>query len=99
MEQLEDVIFNLADELQVPRRTLHLCTVENGCPQLTLLVPRYISDEVFPLTTEQEESLRKIGVTDLQCGTYHLSGSSFMVLSSLVCLWDEARDYISSNRV
>ena len=72
MEQLEDMIVNLADELQVPRHTLHLCTVENGCLQLTLLVSRYISDEMFPLTTEQEAALRKIGVTDLQCGTHHL---------------------------
>ena len=97
IEQLEEVIFNLADELQVPRNTLHLCTVENGCLQLTLLVPRYIPDEVFPLTTEQEGALRKIGVTALQCGTYNFP---CQVVHSWYCLasypGDEARYYISS---
>ena len=80
MEQLEDM---LADEFQVPRHTLHLRTVENGCLQLTLLVSRYISDEMFPLTTEQEAALRKIGVTDLQCGTHR---SPCQVVHSWYCL-------------
>ena len=105
IEQLEEVIVNLADELQVPRHTLHLCTVENGCLQLTLLVPRYIPDEVFPLTTEQEAALRKLGVTDLQCGTYHFP---CQVVHSWYCLasypGDEVRYtiiiiYLASSRV
>ena len=76
IEQVEEVVFNLACILKVPRHTLHLRSVENGCVQLTILVPYYIPDSVFPLTTEQETASREMGVIDLQfqvcisCTTY-----------------------------
>ena len=73
IEQLEEVVFNIAGILEVSRHTLHLCSVEHGCVQLTLLVPNHISDAVFPLTTEQEAAMKEIDVTDLQCGGYHFS--------------------------
>lgn len=73
LRELEEVTFNLAHILKVPRHSLHLCSVKNGCVQLTLLVPSYIPDTVFPITTEQETAMMKMGVTDLQCGSYHLS--------------------------
>ena len=73
IEQLEEVIFNLANILKVKRHALHLYSIENGCVQLTLTVPSYIPDEVFPLTAEQEAAVAEIGVTDLQCGSYHFS--------------------------
>ena len=44
IEELEEVIFNLACILKVSRHTLHLCSVGNGCVQLTLLVPNNIPD-------------------------------------------------------
>ena len=73
IEQLEEVILNLAHILKVRRRTLHLYSIENGCVQLTLTIPSYISEELFPLTTEEEMNLMEMGVTDLQCGSYHFS--------------------------
>lgn len=73
LEELEELIFNLARILKVPRHSLHLCSVKNGCVQLTLLVPSYIPDAVFPLTTEQKTAMMEMGVIDLQCGIYHLS--------------------------
>ena len=73
IEQLEEVILNLAHILKVRRRTLHLYSIENGCVQLTLTIPSYISEELFPLTTEEEMNLMEMGVTDLQCGNYHFS--------------------------
>jgi len=81
IEELEEVVFNLARILKVSRHTLHLCSVENGCVQLTLLVPNNIPDAVFPLTTEQKEAMREIGVIELQCGAYHFS-CQVVVLSS-----------------
>ena len=71
LEQLEEVILSLADILKVPRHNLHLHSIEDGCVQLSLTVPSYIPDEVFPLTAEQEAAVVEIGVTDLQCGSYH----------------------------
>ena len=73
IEQLEEVILNLACILKVRRHTLHLYSIENGCVQLTLTIPSYISEELFPLTTEEEMNLMEMGVTDLQCGSYHFS--------------------------
>ena len=73
IDQLEEVIFDIADILKVSRQTLHLCCVEKGCVQLTVVVPSYISEEVLPLTPEQEADMRKIGVIDLKCGSYHFS--------------------------
>ena len=73
IEELEEVIFNIARILKVSRHTLHLCSVGNGCVQLTLLVPNNIPDAVFPLTMEQKEAMREIGVIEHLCGAYHYS--------------------------
>lgn len=73
MEELEEVVFNLACILDAPRHTLHLCSVESGCVQLTIMVPSYIPDEIFPLTAKQEAAMRKMNVIGLRCGSYHFS--------------------------
>ena len=85
LEQLEEVVTNLARIMKVSRPTLQLSSAEIGCVQLTFLVPSYIRDAVFPLTTEQEVSMRKMGVIDLQCGTYHFS---YQVLCNVCILCD-----------
>ena len=73
VKQLEEVILSLADILGVPRHALHLKTIEDGCVQLTLTIPSHIPDVVFPLTAEQEAGVVEMGVTDLQCGSYHFA--------------------------
>lgn len=71
VEQLEEVVFNVARILKVRRCLLMLSSVKHGCAQLTLHVPSYIPDEVFPLTADQEAAMSEIGVIDLQCGSYN----------------------------
>lgn len=71
IEQVEEVLFNVAQILNVRRYLLKLSSVDQGCVQLTVLVPSYIPDAMFPLTAEQEAALIGIGVTDLQCESYH----------------------------
>ena len=73
IEQVEEVVFNVARILNVARHVLMLSSVQQGCAQLTLLVPSYLPDAVLPLTAQQEASMVKMGVTDLQCGSYHFS--------------------------
>ena len=73
IEELEEVLFNLAHILDVPRHTLHLYSVENGCVQLTITVPSCIPNKMFPLTTEQVAAMGKMDVISLQCGSYHFS--------------------------
>ena len=80
IQQLDEVVYSLARILKVRRDILKLVCAENGCVLLTLLVPSYIPDVLFPLTTEQGTAMREIGVLDLLCGTYHFS---CQVLSSL----------------
>lgn len=83
IEELEEVVFNLARILKVPRHTLHLCCVKNGCVQLTILVPSYIPDMVFPLTTEQKAAMAEMGMTELQCGSYHFFCQVFSCISNV----------------
>ena len=73
IEQVEEVVFNVARILNVERHVLTLKSVQQGCAQLTLVVPSYLPDAVLPLTAQQEASMVEIGVTDLQCGSYHFS--------------------------
>jgi len=73
IEQVEEVVFNVARILNVERHVLMLSSVHQGCAQLTLLVPSYLPDALLPLTAQQEASMVEIGVTDLQCGSYHFS--------------------------
>ena len=70
LDHVEEILFNLARILGVPRSTLYLYTVDKGCAQLTLLTPSYIPDALFPLTTEQEVSIAKMGVTFLHSENY-----------------------------
>jgi len=67
LEQLEEVLLSLAHILKVKRYALHLYSIENGCVQLTLTVPDYNPDVIFPLDTTD---MVEIGVVDLQCGNY-----------------------------
>ena len=90
IEQLEEVVTNLARIMKVSRPTLQLSSAEIGCVQMTLLVPNYILDAVFPLTTEQELSMRNMDVIDLQCGTYHFS---YQVLCN-ICILDCHAHYL-----
>ena len=58
---------------------LHLCCVDKGCVQLTVVAPSCIPEDVFPLTPEQEADMRKIGVIDLKCGGYHFTCQVFLI--------------------
>jgi len=73
IEHVEEVVFNVARILNVQRHVLTLSSVQYGCAQLTLLVPSYLPDAVFPLTAQQEAFMVEIGVTHLQCRSYHFS--------------------------
>ena len=65
--------------LQIPVQMLHLSSVEEGCLQLTFLIPQFVQDAIFPLSTEQELSLKELGVFKLTCGDYHYPRSTSKV--------------------
>ena len=80
IQQLEEVVCSLARILKVRRDILKLACAEKGCVKLTLLVPSYIPDALFPLTTEQETTVLEMGVMEFQCETHHFSCQVFFVL-------------------
>ena len=73
IQDLQEVVFTIAHILNVSRHTLYLCCVKKGCVQLMFMVPNYISDEIFPLTSEQETAMMEMGVSSLQCGSCYFS--------------------------
>ena len=99
LDQLEEILFNIALILNIPRSTLYLYTVDKGCVQLTILMPSYIPDALFPLTAEQEVAMVKMRVTFLHCKNYLFLPSELHVklfcirmkdewmLSAALCLW------------
>ena len=52
---------------------LRLCTVEQGCYELTFQVPAFVQRIIFPLTPEQEAALKNLRVVWLLCGDYEFS--------------------------
>ena len=65
-----------------PDSVLRLCTVEQGCYELTYQAPAFIQDIVFPLSPEQEAALKHLKVTRLLCGQYEFSSQENDVCNS-----------------
>lgn len=57
----------LATTLNLEAHTLHLCSVEEGCLQLTFQVPTFVKDELFPLSHEQKLTLEKLYIQKIEC--------------------------------
>ena len=72
VEEIKGFCNKLSDVLQVSSQgVLRLCQVEKGCFQLTLQVPSFVQQKVFPLSRGQERTLESEGVITLTCGEYH----------------------------
>jgi len=56
----------LAKILNVMPSTLHICCIEKGCIQLTILMPKFVSLEMFPLSEDQKVELSKASVLKLE---------------------------------
>ena len=64
---------------------LRLCTVEQGCYELTYQAPAFIQDTVFPLSLEQEAALKDLKVIWLLCGDYEFSSSQDVSNGIIFC--------------
>jgi len=78
VEQLTHIRNTVAKILKVKKHTLYLRTVENGCFQMTFLIPEFVAATVFPLLfpTEQKAALLEAGVIELHCDGYDLQLST-----------------------
>ena len=66
----------LSEILNTAYEVLRLCSVEKGCFKLTFLIPSFLKDIIFPLSSEQELELKKMKVLKLECGDYSFPRSS-----------------------
>ena len=66
----------LAELLNAAYEVLRLCSVESGCFKLTFLIPSFLKDIIFPLSSEQELELKKMNILELKCGDYSFTRSS-----------------------
>ena len=79
--QLQGFKHKLSKILHVSEHTLLLCTVEEGCIQMTYHLPGFVADRLFSLSNDQKTQLQQEGVIRFSCGDYHLS------LAEQVCSW------------
>ena len=76
IEQLQEVKYNLAKILKIQMRALLLESVEKGCIQLTFTTPKSITEQIFPLTSEQERLLSESQVLQLHFEEYSFHSQS-----------------------
>jgi hypothetical protein len=53
-----------------------LCRIAPGSLQLIFQIPLSIQKAIFPLSSEQEVALTKLGVVQISCGEYHFTNDS-----------------------
>ena len=53
-----------------------LCRIAPGSLRLIFQIPLFVQKAVFPLSSEQEVALTKLGVVQLSCGEYHFANDS-----------------------
>ena len=52
---------------------LYLCTIATGCVELRFVIPDFLFDEIFPLTSRQINiTLPNLGITAIYCDTYRV---------------------------
>ena len=70
-EQFNQIKGKIAKILHVRPATLQICSIAKGCVQLTFLIPKFVAQEIFPLSCEQTLALSKdVSVIRLECGDY-----------------------------
>ena len=71
LEQIYQLKRKISKILQVNSATLLIYSVDEGCVQLIFLIPKFVAQEIFPLSDEQTTALSKdVAVMRLECGDY-----------------------------
>ena len=70
-EQFNQIKGRIAKILHVRLATLQIYSIDKGCVQLTFLIPKFVAQEIFPLSYKQTSALCKdASVIRLECGDY-----------------------------
>ena len=70
----------LSEVLNVHMHELKLRSVKKGCIEMFFLIPIFVQEAIFPLSTEQEATLKELGVIKLLCGDYHFPRQVYTIL-------------------
>ena len=70
-QQLLQIRERIAMILKIRLAALLLSCVDEGCVELTFLIPKFVAQDLFPLSCEQTSALSKeVSVIRLKCGNY-----------------------------
>ena len=70
-EQLLQIRGRIAKVLKIRLAALVLSRVDDGCVQLLFLIPKFVAQEILPLSFEQTSALsRDVSLIRLECGQY-----------------------------
>ena len=70
-KELRQIKGRIAKILHVKVTALIIVNVDPGCVQLTFLIPKFMAQEIFPLSHEQASALSKeASVIRMECGDY-----------------------------
>ena len=87
VERFNQIKEKIAKILHVRPATLQICRITKGCVQLTFLIPKFVAQEIFPLSHEQTSALSKdVSVISLECGNYASEVCYHPVLSTTIGL-------------
>ena len=67
LKAIDALCDRLAKELNVEGHTLRLCSVEDGCLQLTFQIPTFVKKDLFPLSKLQRELLKELHIHRIDC--------------------------------
>ena len=74
----------LSKVLKVHMHELKLCSVKDGCIEMIFLIPIFVQEAIFPLSTEQEATLKELGVIKLLCGDYHFPRQVYNIVFVII---------------
>ena len=71
IKELRQIKGRIAKVLRVKSATLVIDHMDGGCVQLTFLIPKFVAQEIFPLSKQQTSALsRDASVIRMECGEY-----------------------------
>ena len=71
IKELRQIKGRIAKVLHVKSATLVIDHMDGGCVQITFLIPKFVAQEIFPLSKQQTSALsRDASVIRMECGEY-----------------------------
>ena len=68
----------VAKALKITKHSLKVCSIKDGCLEITFQIPPHVKEALVPLSNDQSEALRHLGVLNVRLGnsynitTYHI---------------------------